>query len=141
MTDPVCGRPHYDYPETLCTEPAGHYRRDQNPHAGPLILDGRECGGAAWDEPKEQHVIQPGQTYRSLERDDLTSNGSPRRIRVVGNPGATLGRYGFGKVDIVTLTEDGREIRRRAIETSQLHDSSTTASGQPRRTGYALEQQ
>ena len=48
----LCGTPHYDYPETLCTEPAGHYVRDRDPHAGPLIVDGREIGGAAWDEPQ-----------------------------------------------------------------------------------------
>lgn len=50
----LCGTPHHQHPQTLCTEPAGHYRRDIDPHAGPLILDGRVCGGAAWDEPKEQ---------------------------------------------------------------------------------------
>ncbi len=49
-----CGQPHYDYPETLCTQPAGHYRLHRDPHAGPLIIDGRERGGAAWDEPEEQ---------------------------------------------------------------------------------------
>jgi hypothetical protein len=54
MTDqPLCGLPHYTYTESLCTEPAGHYRCDRDPHAGPLIIDGRECGGIAWDEPKE----------------------------------------------------------------------------------------
>lgn len=56
MTAPLCGTPHYRYPETLCTEPAGHYRTDRDPHAGPLIINSREIGGAAWDEPKEQHM-------------------------------------------------------------------------------------
>lgn len=50
----LCGRPHHDYPETLCTEPPGHYQPNRDPHAGPLIINGRECGGAAWDEPEEQ---------------------------------------------------------------------------------------
>lgn len=54
MTDDRCGLPHYDYPESTCTEPAGHYRRDRDPHAGPLIIDGRECGAVAWDEPEER---------------------------------------------------------------------------------------
>jgi hypothetical protein len=49
---PLCGLPHYTYTESLCIEPAGHYRRDRDPHAGPLIIDGRECGGIAWDEPE-----------------------------------------------------------------------------------------
>ncbi|WP_108990416.1 hypothetical protein [Streptomyces coelicoflavus] len=48
----VCGAPHHLYPETLCTEPAGHYVRDRDSHAGPLIISGRERGGAAWDEPR-----------------------------------------------------------------------------------------
>jgi hypothetical protein len=51
-----CGAPHHLYPDTLCTEPAGHYRRDRDPHAGPLIVGGRERGGAAWDEPKDRRM-------------------------------------------------------------------------------------
>ncbi|WP_432136797.1 helix-turn-helix domain-containing protein [Streptomyces sp. bgisy154] len=51
MTAPLCGTPHHRHPETVCTEPAGHYIRDRDPHAGPLILDGRQRGAAAWDEP------------------------------------------------------------------------------------------
>jgi hypothetical protein len=51
MTGPLCGLPHYDYPETVYTEPAGHYQPITDPHAGPLIIDGRHVGGAAWDEP------------------------------------------------------------------------------------------
>lgn len=51
--EPICGTRHHDYPQTVCTEPPGHYRRDRDPHAGLLVIDGQECGGAAWDEPKE----------------------------------------------------------------------------------------
>lgn len=54
MTANLCGQPHYRHTESLCTEPAGHYVRERDPHAGPLIIDGRECGGLAWDEPEEQ---------------------------------------------------------------------------------------
>lgn len=52
MTTERCGQPHHDHPESVCTEPAGHYRRERDPHAGPLIIDGRQCGGVAWDEPE-----------------------------------------------------------------------------------------
>lgn len=83
--------------------------------------------------------IQPGQIYRALG--DPYPYTEPRRIKVVGKPITISGLYNSGKVDIVTLTETGREIRRRAIEVAQLHDSPTTRNGQPRRTGYALEQQ
>lgn len=83
-------------------------------------------------------TIQPGQIYRSLG--DPYPYTEPRRIKVVGKPITTPGLYNSGKVDVVTLTETGREIRRRAIECTQLHDSPTTGDGQPRRTGYALEQ-
>lgn len=48
---PPCGLPHHTWPETVCTEPAGHYQPDTDPHAAPLIIDGRNCGGCAWDEP------------------------------------------------------------------------------------------
>lgn len=41
---PICGAPHATYPETLCTELPLH----RMPHAGPLIINGRHCGGAAW---------------------------------------------------------------------------------------------
>jgi hypothetical protein len=83
-------------------------------------------------------MIQPGQTYRSLG--DPYPYDEPRRIKVVGNPVTWPGLYDFGKVDVVTLTETGREIRRRAIEVTQLHESATTKTGKPRRTGYVLEQ-
>jgi hypothetical protein len=84
------------------------------------------------------HRIEPGQTYRSLG--DPYPYDEPRRIKVVGEPIMKFGRYGYGKVDVVTLTETGREIRRRAIECTQLHATATTRDGKPRRTGYALEQ-
>ncbi|MCM8552265.1 hypothetical protein [Streptomyces sp. STCH 565 A] len=58
MTSPLCGAPHHDHPDTLCTQPADHYRRDRDPHGGPLIIDGRECGGAAWDEPQETPMTE-----------------------------------------------------------------------------------
>lgn len=54
MTTALCGLPHYRYSESLCTEPAGHYVRDRDPHAGPLIINGEQRGGLAWDEPEEQ---------------------------------------------------------------------------------------
>ncbi|MEU4051305.1 hypothetical protein AB0F09_19160 [Streptomyces olivaceus] len=68
MTGPLCGAPHHDHPETLCTQPARHYRRDRDPHGGPLIIDGRERGSAAWDEPQEQQMTD------RIPLDDLTSD-------------------------------------------------------------------
>lgn len=81
--------------------------------------------------------IEPGQVYRSVG--DPYPYSEPRRIKVVGNVQCIPGVWGFGKVDVVTLTENGREIRRRAIEATQLHDSATTRGGKPRRTGYVLD--
>ncbi|MGW1409419.1 hypothetical protein [Streptomyces sp. NPDC002403] len=83
--------------------------------------------------------IQPGQIYRSLTNRHA-HGGGPVRIKVVGEPHTIPGGWNFGKVDVVTLTETGREIRRRNIEVTQLHDSATTKDGKPRRTGYVLEQ-
>ncbi|MEU9409873.1 hypothetical protein AB0E08_29870 [Streptomyces sp. NPDC048281] len=81
--------------------------------------------------------VAPGQIYCALG--DPYPDTGPRRIKVVGEPGRIPGVWGFGKVDVVTLTETGREIRRRAIRVDQLHDGPTTQDGQPRRTGYVLE--
>lgn len=84
-------------------------------------------------------MIQPGQIYRSLSNRHHPVDG-PTRIKVVGKPNVIPGVGGFGKVAVVTLTRTGREVRRRSIEMTQLHDSATTRDGQPRRTGYVLEQ-
>ncbi|MFB7917064.1 hypothetical protein [Streptomyces sp. NPDC056061] len=83
-------------------------------------------------------TVAPGQVYRSLSKRHHPVDGAIR-IKVVGRPNTDPGGWRFGKVDIVTITRDGREIRRRAIEMSQLHDSGTTRDGRPRRTGYVRE--
>ncbi|MFC8276273.1 hypothetical protein ACFUJR_27830 [Streptomyces sp. NPDC057271] len=43
----ACGLAHYADPETVCTEPTSH----DGPHAGPYLVDGKQAGGAAWDQP------------------------------------------------------------------------------------------
>ncbi|MEU6990326.1 hypothetical protein ABZ953_06645 [Streptomyces sp. NPDC046465] len=82
--------------------------------------------------------IEPGQIYRSLSSRHHPVDGLTR-VKVVGKVQTIPGVWGFGKVDIVTVTRDGREIRRRAIEATKLHESALTKDGQPRRTGYILE--
>ena len=59
MTDQPCGLPHHDYPESVCTEPAGHYRWRVDSHAAPLIIGGRQCGAVVWDEPIRPTGEQP----------------------------------------------------------------------------------
>lgn len=101
--------------------------RDLDPHAGPLIIGGRQCGAVAWDEPtKDPMPIQPGQIYRHCDpRESI-------RIRITAyTPGDARAHV----VDAVT----GK--RPRPILVTHLHDSATTKTGQPRRTGYALEQE
>ena len=127
MTADLCGQPHYRYTESLCTEPAGHYVRERDPHAGPLIIDGVQRGGLAWDEPTEDPMpIQPGQIYRHCDpRESI-------RIRITAyTPGAN-------RADVVDAVTGKRP---RQILVTHLHDSATTKTGQPRRTGYALERQ
>lgn len=53
------------------------------------------------------------------------------RIKVVGYPNRR-------KVRVATLTDDGREVRVRWLNASQLYGSAITPTGQPRRTGYRL---
>jgi hypothetical protein len=79
--------------------------------------------------------VERGQEY---ERHDPRDNSTTTRIRVVGEPVTTPGQHKFGKVDVVTINADGRELRRRAIEVTSLHPTGTTRDGQPRRTGYRL---
>ncbi|MER6778436.1 MULTISPECIES: hypothetical protein [unclassified Streptomyces] len=83
-------------------------------------------------------TIQPGQIYRSLSNRHHPVDG-PTRIKVVGAPIAIPGVWGYGKVEVVTVTRTGREVRRRGIEASQLHATAITRDGQPRRNGYVLE--
>jgi len=79
-------------------------------------------------------VIQPGQIYRPAK-------GGPLRIKVVGTPSRfNLNRYSLNKATVVTLTADGRGVRKRSIDASQLHATATAKDGQPRRTGYVLDQ-
>ena len=78
--------------------------------------------------------IIPGQTYRSVAPRDQP----PIRIRVRSH-GPGFPAWGWSKVKVVTVLPDGTEVRERAIEAIQLHDSPTTKTGQPRRTGYVLD--
>jgi hypothetical protein len=68
-------------------------------------------------------VIEPGQVYRSCD-----PRGGPLVRVVTVNPNS---------VNVVDA-QDGKRPRR--ILLAYLHDSPTTKTGQPRRTGYALEQ-
>ncbi|MFJ4902866.1 hypothetical protein [Streptomyces sp. NPDC088727] len=82
--------------------------------------------------------IKQGQVYRSLDpRDELYDEGA-RLIKIVGMPVTDPGQHNFGKVEIVTMTTDGQEVRRRRISLTQLHMDPTGKNGSPRRTGYVL---
>ncbi|MCP9947209.1 hypothetical protein [Actinomadura madurae] len=90
--------------------------------------------------PEPQHTVQAGQVYESCQP-TFVVDGNPvhTRIRVTGGP-ADRWLRGYGTVQVVTLTDDGREIRPRALAINQLHATDTTHAGQPRRTGYHLIQ-
>jgi hypothetical protein len=84
-------------------------------------------------------MIEPGQIYESCQ--PVRSEPGERRaqIRVQSRPMSSMpGLHGAGKVMVATLTTDGREIRPRFIEVTQLHESAMTKAGLPRRTGYYL---
>ncbi len=82
-------------------------------------------------------MIQPGQTYRSLNNRHPADG--PTRIRITNAPFGATDLDGMRKVQVVTITRDGREIRTRWMRTDQLHATATTRDGAPRRTGYVLE--
>lgn len=66
--------------------------------------------------------IEPGQTYRSC---DPRSQSARLRVMTIGPNRAEVFYLHTGRAGRILL--------------GQLHDSPTTAAGQPRRTGYALE--
>ena len=84
--------------------------------------------------------ISPGQIYRSCKPTFVVDGEEKHtRIMVTHYPIKTVGLYGYGKVQIGTLTDDNRVVRTRAIECSELHDTRYTLAGAERRTGYYLE--
>ncbi|MFJ8923866.1 hypothetical protein ACIREK_30865 [Streptomyces sp. NPDC102415] len=83
-------------------------------------------------------MIQPGQTYRSLSNRHHPSDG-PTRIRIASAPIGATDLDGMRKVQVVTITRDGREIRPRWMRADQLHTTASTRDGAHRRTGYVLE--
>lgn len=85
-------------------------------------------------------TISPGQVYRSCKPTFVVDGEETHtRIKVTGYPIRTVGLFGYDKVPIVTLLDDGKEVRPRAIECSELHDTRFTLAGAERRTGYYLE--
>lgn len=79
--------------------------------------------------------IEAGQVFR---RHDPVENVITRiRVKAVTRHGSGL--YGAGTAQVVTLTEDGREVRPRRIKLDQLHLGPIGKNGRPRRTGYVLE--
>lgn len=84
-------------------------------------------------------TISPGQVYRACAPVRSEPRDRYIRIMITHYPILTVGLYGHGKVQIGTLTDDGRVIRTRAINMSELHDTRFTLAGDERRTGYYLE--
>jgi hypothetical protein len=86
-------------------------------------------------------VIKPGQTYRAIRPTASDPHKGHARIKVTAEPNRfNLSRWTAGKVQIVTITDDGREVRPRALNVRQLHETAITRDGKPRRTGYVLEE-
>ena len=77
-------------------------------------------------------MIEIGQIYRSVKPTYAHGWDGHTRIRISGD-------VGYPRVDIVTITQSGREVRPRSINASELHESAFTAHGDARRTGYILE--
>lgn len=91
------------------------------------------------------HKIEKGQVYEPVRcprcggQAACPDHGAPPPIQVTGQRIPSLNGRGAGKVEIGTLTDEGRVIRKRLVNASDLHDG-TTADGKPRRTGYRLVQ-
>lgn len=76
-------------------------------------------------------MIKKDQVYVACDPRD-----EGRTIKVVD----VYGDSRSGKVGVVTLTDDGRELRRRDMDVSVLHQSRFTRDGAVRRAGYALDE-
>lgn len=74
-------------------------------------------------------MIRVGQIYESVK---AQPNGHRARIKVT----SALERAGW--VGVVTLTEDGREVRPRSVDVRRFHALGVTRNGTERRTGYVL---
>lgn len=73
------------------------------------------------------HRIEPGQIYRACS----PNIRGPRQVRVVAhNPDTRT----------VTVVNYATFSGEQDFPASYFHDSATTKTGKPRRTGYALEQ-
>lgn len=80
------------------------------------------------------HQIEPGQEYATCAAlpDDF-------HIRIKSNPTPT-GRWGIPCVNVVTISQDGRELRPRSLPTRHLHPTATRPGGKARKSGYVLVQ-
>lgn len=96
---PLCGLPHYTWPETVCTEPDGHYRPELDPHAGPLVIDGRQRGGCSWDQPTQPP--EPPMPDATPARDEYEQATGHQATCTVGfNDQCTCGPSGLLRADI-----------------------------------------
>lgn len=126
---PLCGKTQATDGNTYppCARPEGHieaYCRDATRNAYFIAAD-HPAPPVQCPAPEEQHMIQPGQTYRSLD-----PRGGPRIRIVASTPGSNR----------VTVVDANTGKRPRSVFATALHASPITKTGQPRRTGYALEQ-
>ncbi|OLT13045.1 hypothetical protein BJF79_03860 [Actinomadura sp. CNU-125] len=89
--------------------------------------------------PNSPHIIRVGQVYEPCQPTFVVDGMETYTwIRVLSKPIGTPGLYGFGKVQVATITPEGREVRPRRLAVSELHASGTTKHGERRRTGYRL---
>jgi hypothetical protein len=77
--------------------------------------------------------VRPGQIFYSAN----PANNN-RRIKVTGFP-SDCNMWSRGKVNVVTIDDQGRELRPRLVKMSELHTTVLTRDGNSRRRGYILE--
>lgn len=79
--------------------------------------------------------VEPGDIFEALNGRHHPCDG-PTRIKVLTSPKSALGFCGPWMVEVVTLASNGREVRRRKVDTAKLYESRTRDDGTERRTGY-----
>jgi hypothetical protein len=76
-------------------------------------------------------MIEKDQVYEAIKPN---IHGERVRIKVT----TTLGGTFAGVVGVSTVGANGKLLRPRSLQTSQLHEDMLTKDGKPRRNGYVL---
>ncbi|MGW0032079.1 hypothetical protein ACWDXD_19915 [Streptomyces sp. NPDC003314] len=114
-----CGIPCDQYPETTCTDSAGH----TGPHGGPLVVGGKEIGGAAWgtDQPEP---AQPRHTadLRQQYAEALAGHAGSKAFLADGHEWEHVRSVWYAHADAVLTVRDAEMERMKLLVAASSED-------------------